>query len=267
MNLSEIKSILENSPSEEFLQSLATDERSGVKKLLATWQKKQQLQEQEIVRLTGLYKYERELSQAGCRYVAGVDEAGRGPLAGPLVVAAVILQENHFLLGLNDSKQVSAARREQLFEQIGKEAIAVKIQIIPVEVIDSLNIYQATVQGMKDALLSLSVQPEHALIDAVPLTDFPFSTISLVHGDSISASIAAASIMAKVTRDRIMQELEQEYPGYGFARHKGYGTKEHMDALLAKGPTAQHRRSFEPVKSLVSRGGRFEYTGNNPANK
>jgi ribonuclease HII len=163
-------------------------------------------------------------------------------------VAAVILPPEMFLPGLNDSKQLSATKRERLYEQIRDAALAVRVETIPAAVIDEMNIYQATLEGMTKALLSLPIKPEAALIDAMPLKKLPFYTISLIHGDALSASIAAASIIAKVTRDRLMEKLSGRYPLYGFARHKGYGTKEHLAALSAYGPTPEHRLSFAPLQ-------------------
>lgn len=252
MNIAQIKNILEGGPSQEVLQLLDGDEREGVRKLLASYYKRLQAEAAEKARLLNMNKYENQLYKEGFKLLAGVDEAGRGPLAGPLVVAAAILPQNNFLPGLNDSKKLSAAKRENLFEQIKEQALCFDIQVIPVDVIDTLNIYEATATGMRTSLLSLKQTPDAALIDAMPLKNLPFHTISLVSGDSLSVSIAAASILAKVTRDRIMLELDEKYPRYGFARHKGYGTKEHIDAIREYGAIDEHRKTFEPIKTLLT---------------
>ncbi len=259
MQIQEIKKQLENQPTEDLLAMLRMDGRVGVQKLLASYEKKVVREQQEIQRLNTLYEYENKLRQEGHKIIAGVDEAGRGPLAGPLVVAAVALPENHLFHGLDDSKQVPEKRRAELFDEIYAHALAVSVDIIAVETIDAKNIYQATLDGMRNALLTLPLQPDCALIDAMPLTNLPFPTISLIHGDSLSASIAAASIVAKVTRDRIMAELDASYPGYGFARNKGYGAELHMEALARQGATPVHRKTFEPLKSMLSGGGMIEY--------
>ena len=194
--------------------------------------------------------YEKEYYAQGMQYVAGVDEAGRGPLAGPLVIAAVILPQAVFIAGLNDSKQLSAAKREQLYDEIIAKAVAIEVNIVSVSNIDKLNIYTATQRGMAEVLEHLPVQPQVALIDAMPVEAKGINTVSIVHGDALSASIAAASIIAKVTRDRIMERLDKLFPAYGFAHNKGYGSGAHMQAIAKFGATKWHRRSYEPVKSM-----------------
>ncbi len=250
MKIQEIKIILNNNPSEEFLHELALDQRSGVQKLLQGYFKKTAAAEAEYKRFQELLQYEKQEYEAGAEYVAGVDEAGRGPLAGPLVVAAVILPQDVFISGLNDSKQLSAKKREQLYTEIVKTAAAISVNIVSVSNIDTLNIYRATQEGMNQVLRHLAVRPQTALIDAMPLEVAGMKCLSVIHGDALSASIAAASVIAKVTRDRIMEKLAAYYPQYGFAGNKGYGSKEHMQALSEYGATRWHRRSFEPVKSM-----------------
>ena len=259
MTIAQIKKILMREPTPQELAFLASDNRASVQKLLAVYEKKQQALTAEKMRFLQMCSYENKLYEQGFKLLAGTDEAGRGPLAGPLVVAAAILPRGCFLSGLNDSKKLSAKKREELFAEIKSHAVSFAIQIVPVEIIDALNIYQATAQGMKDALLSLRPNPDAALTDAMPLKDLPFHTITLVKGDSLSVSIAAASILAKVTRDRIMQELDGKYPQYGFARHKGYGTKEHIDAIEKYGAIQEHRKTFEPIKSLLHEVKQGEY--------
>lgn len=200
-------------------------------------------------RLATLWEIERQLAAEGACRIAGVDEAGRGPLAGPLVVAAVILPLPCHLPGLNDSKQVSAPRRDALYDAILALAIATAIEVIPVECIDTLNILQATYHGMRTALTHLSPRPDLALIDGWALPACPVPQRNLLQGDARSASIAAASILAKVHRDRLMVALDARYPVYGFSRHKGYPTPEHLEALRRYGACPAHRQSFAPVRA------------------
>ena len=235
--------------STELINSLQQDSRVSVGRLLAKWQKKQENEIREKERIQNLYEQERLLESCGYQLIAGVDEAGRGPLAGPLVVGAVILPIGCHLPLINDSKKLSAGQRDKLYDQIKEVAIIATSVIVDIDTIDHLNIYQATVFGMYQALASLSPQPQAALIDAVPLPDLTIPSVSLIRGDAISASIAAASIIAKVERDRIMIELDEQFPHYGFAKHKGYGTAEHLKALQQYGPCSVHRQSFEPIKS------------------
>ncbi len=197
-----------------------------------------------------LLRYEKEYYNQGYTVIAGVDEAGRGPLAGPLVVAAVVLPRECELYGVDDSKKIAEKKREQLYELIVQQAVAYSVRIVTPERIDELNIYQATLQAMQECLEEL--QPQVALIDAMPIKSDKYLPVSLIKGDSLSLSIAAASIVAKVTRDRIMLELDAQYPEYGFAKHKGYPTKAHIEALNMYGITPCHRLSYEPVKSLAN---------------
>lgn len=197
-------------------------------------------------------RHERELHLAGFRHVAGIDEVGRGCLAGPVVAAAVVLPERHRIRGLRDSKVLPRARREALYAQILDRAEAVGVGCVEVDVIDRVNILQATKLAMREALRRLPSPPDHLLIDALSLRDVPLPQRPIIDGDAISASIAAASIVAKVTRDRICDEIDRRYPAYGFARNKGYGTRRHVDALLAEGPCSWHRRSFSPIRRLLA---------------
>jgi ribonuclease HII len=181
--------------------------------------------------------------------VAGVDEAGRGPLAGPVVVAAVVLDPTRRINGLDDSKQLTPARREVLYGRIIERAIAYNIQVIDVDAIDRINIFQATMLGMRQSLAALSLLPRLALIDGNHLPrDLPCAAQPLVDGDALEPAISAASILAKVSRDRLLVELHDRYPQYGFASHKGYSTPEHLAALRRHGPCPEHRRSFAPVR-------------------
>ncbi len=200
-----------------------------------------------------LYAFEEELEDKGYKYVAGVDEVGRGPLAGPVVVAAVILPQNKRIKGINDSKKLSEKKREELYKVIMKEALAVSIAYVYEDVIDKINIYEATKQGMLEAISKLEIKPDHVLIDAMPLRELEIEHTSIIHGDALSASIGAASIVAKVTRDHFMEKMDFKYPNYGFARHKGYCTKEHLKALEQYGPCEIHRKSFSPVAKCYNK--------------
>lgn len=233
--------------SEEFLAACREDPRKAAARLVRRYEKAQA----EHARLLKMYAYEHEAWARGYEIVAGVDEAGRGPLAGPVSVAAVILPHDLCLPKLNDSKKLSAKVREELFDEIQEKAIAVGTALIDAQTIDRVNIYQATINGMYEAIFSLQPEPQEVLIDAVPLENLPMASQSIIKGDAKSASIAAASIIAKVTRDRLMDEYDKIYPEYGFAQHKGYGTAQHIEALKKYGPCPIHRRSFEPVRSLV----------------
>ena len=204
----------------------------------------------ERSRVAALYAYEDAAAAEGCDIVAGVDEAGRGPIAGPVSVAAVILPRGLYLPKLNDSKKLSPKVREELFDEIQAKAIAVSSALIDAKTIDRINIYQATMNGMYESIFSLAPQPQKVLIDAVPLDRLPMPSESIIKGDAKSASIAAASIIAKVTRDRLMDAYDRQYPEYGFAHHKGYGTAEHLAALRKYGPCPIHRLSFEPIRSM-----------------
>lgn len=190
-------------------------------------------------------EYENELYNKGIKYIAGVDEVGRGPLVGPVVTAAVILPVDFYDERINDSKKVTEKKREILYDAIMENAVSVGIGMSSSEVIDEINILEATKKAMKEALNNLSVKPEHVLIDAVKL-DIDIPSTSIIKGDAKSQSIAAASIMAKVTRDRMMYELDKEHPEYDFAHNKGYGTKKHIEAIRKYGILKEHRKSFAP---------------------
>lgn len=207
-----------------------------------------------------MLQFERQAWDQGCARLAGVDEAGRGPLAGPVVAAAVVIDrtfveaEQHGLLRpVNDSKQLTAHQRDTVYHLLVERCpLAFGIGVADVSEIDSMNILRATHLAMARALGELSPLPDMALVDGLPVHGLPCPSRAIVDGDARSLIIAAASILAKVTRDRMMLMLDREYPGYGFAQHKGYGTKAHMQALLARGPCAAHRRSFRPVQDALS---------------
>ena len=187
--------------------------------------------------------FERELLASGAKLIAGMDEAGRGPLAGPVVAAAVIMPLDCPIEGVDDSKKVSEKKRERLFDEIIEKAIAYKICLADEQVIDEINILNATKKAMTECVTGLSVRPDIVLVDAVKLA-LEVPTKAIIKGDALSYSIAAASILAKVYRDRLMREYDKEYPAYGFAKHKGYGTKDHINAIRTVGPCPIHRRTF-----------------------
>ena len=191
-----------------------------------------------------MYKYEKELRARGYTAIAGVDEAGRGPLAGSVFAAAVILPEDEIIEGLNDSKKLTDKKRRELYDVITAEAVAYGIALIDEKTIDEINILQATYRAMEQAVSRLTKQPDMVLVDGNRAPELPAAIKTVVKGDSLSASIAAASILAKVTRDRLMEELDEAYPQYGFAVHKGYGTKRHYEALREYGPSPIHRMTF-----------------------
>lgn len=205
-------------------------------------QKRQEELQAELTRLESMKAYEREYESAGL--ICGIDEAGRGPLAGPVVAAAVILPKDCQILYLNDSKKLTARRRELLYEEIQEKALAVGVGVVSHTRIDEINILQATYEAMRQALNSLSRVPDLLLNDAVTIPEVQIRQIPIVKGDAKSVSIAAASVIAKVTRDRMMAEMDKDYPGYGFASNKGYGSASHIAALKAQGPCGIHRRTF-----------------------
>lgn len=202
------------------------------------------MKEIEIERLDNMLKIENEAYEKGYKYVCGVDEAGRGPLCGPVVAAAVILPKDAHIEGVNDSKKLSEKKREKLFDDIMENALAVGIGMSDVEVIESINILGATKEAMKEAINNLAVKPEYVLIDGNQDISIDIDRQTVISGDALSQSIAAASIIAKVTRDRLLKQYDEVYPQYGFAKHKGYGTKQHIEAIKEHGLTPIHRPSF-----------------------
>ena len=199
-----------------------------------------------------LYQYERELIKQGIKLIAGVDEVGRGPLVGPVVTAAVILPVNYQLAGLTDSKKLTPKKRDFFYDIIMRDAVAVSIGMKNAEVIDKVNIYEATKLAMIEAINGLNVKPEHILIDAMPL-DISISHTSIIKGDAKSLSIAAASVIAKVTRDRMMDELDLKYPMYNYKRNKGYPTKEHIEAINKYGIIDGYRKTYGPVRDYLEK--------------
>ncbi|MCI5939653.1 MAG: ribonuclease HII [Bacilli bacterium] len=199
-----------------------------------------------------LYKYENELKAKGYKIIAGTDEVGRGPMAGPVVVASVVLDDNNFIEGLNDSKKLTPKKRKELSEIIKAKALDYSITFIPVEEVDRINVLEASRKGMMECIRKLKVKVDYVLSDAVKL-DFEFPCLNIIKGDSKSASIAAASIVAKVARDEYMDELDKDFPMYGFKKHKGYVTKYHLNAIDKYGVCIHHRKSFAPVQKIIER--------------
>lgn len=199
-----------------------------------------------------LLKFEKELYSQGITLIGGVDEAGRGPLVGPVVAACVILPVNYELEGLNDSKQLSEKKRDLLFDIIMKDAISVGVGIVEADMIDKINILEASRLAMKLAIENMDVKPEFVLSDAMKLNNIDIPYKDIVHGDALSLSIAAGSVIAKVTRDRMLYELDKEYPEYGFAKHKGYPTKAHLEAIQKYGLLKNYRFTYKPVSDLIN---------------
>lgn len=251
-SISEIKAELENADKdtrESLLELCKKDTRKGVLKLVEKYEKQKAAMAEELERLKKMHEFEDKYSEY--EYVAGIDEAGRGPLAGPVVAASVILPKDCEILYLNDSKQLSAKRRDELFDEIKQKAIAYGIGIVSHGRIDDINILQATYEAMREAIgrMSEKQNPDLLLVDAVHIPDVDIKQVGIVKGDAKSVSIAAASILAKVTRDRFMVEMDKLYPEYGFASHKGYGSKSHIEAIKKYGASPIHRQTF--IKNFV----------------
>lgn len=232
---------------EEFIGIYSSDTRSGVASLVKKAQKAIEKYEAEVERTDKMLSYERQYSAFSA--ICGIDEVGRGPLAGPVVAGAVILPRDEKILYLNDSKQLSAAKRDELYDVIYERAVAVSIGIVDHTRIDEINILQATYEAMRLAIMNLKVQPDILLNDAVTIPGINVKQVPIIKGDAKSCSIAAASIVAKVTRDRMMEEMDAKYPGYGFAGNKGYGSAEHIKAIKEIGPCPIHRRTF--IKNFI----------------
>ena len=228
-------------------QEYSQDQRAGVRKLVAQYQKKQEDLAKERLRMEHMMEYEHKYDYLG--YLCGIDEVGRGPLAGPVVACAVILPKDCEILYLNDSKKLSAAKREELYNEIMEKAVAAAVGMASPARIDEINILQATYEAMREAISKLAVEPGILLNDAVTIPEMIIPQVPIIKGDAKSVSIAAASILAKVTRDRLMVEYDKVMPEYGFAGHKGYGSKEHIEAIKKYGPTPIHRKTF--IKKFI----------------
>lgn len=243
--IGEIKKILQAADEKElpdFISKYEGDERTGVVSLVAKARRQLEAYEKELVRTERMKEYEKKY--ASCSYICGIDEVGRGPLAGPVVAGAVILPKDCDILYLNDSKQLSEKKREELYEVIMEKAVATGLGFVSPEKIDEINILQATYEAMRQAIGNLSVEPDLLLNDAVTIPQVEVRQVPIIKGDAKSVSIAAASIIAKVTRDRLMVQYDSAFPEYGFASNKGYGAAAHIEALRKYGPTPIHRKSF-----------------------
>ena len=246
----EIKNILQAASIEElpeFIETYSRDDRAGVRKLAESAARRLEALEKEKQRIEGLRVYEEQYGEY--EYICGVDEAGRGPLAGPVAAGAVILPRGCRILYINDSKQLSEKKREELYAVIMEKAIATGLGFVAPQRIDEINILQATYEAMREAVSKLNPQPDLLLNDAVTIPGILVKQVPIIKGDAKSISIAAASIIAKVTRDRLMVDYDTVYPEYGFASNKGYGAKAHLEALKKYGPTPIHRQSF--IKNLI----------------
>lgn len=249
MSIAELKVFLDqngelNAEQEKILEA---DRRRGVAELIKRYNRKKEALKKEEDRLRGMLAEERILEERGYQAVAGVDEAGRGPLAGPVIAAAVILKPGVVIDDLNDSKQLSARARVEIFESIVFNALSYGIGSASREEIDRINIHAASMLAMRRALERLSIKPDFVLADGYPIRDCPYEQKAIKGGDALSMSIAAASVLAKVSRDRIMVGLHEKYPHYGFDRNMGYGTTSHREAISEYGPCPAHRRSFRLV--------------------
>ena len=245
ISMTEIRQQLQAACEDElpaFIQRYGEDERAGVKKLVESAGKRLEALKQERARTEQLKLYERKYAEY--HYICGIDEVGRGPLAGPVVAGAVILPKDCDILYINDSKQLSEKKREELYETIMEQAVACAVGYASPERIDEINILQATYEAMREAIGKLSPQPDILLNDAVTIPGVDIRQIPIIKGDAKSISIGAASIIAKVTRDRLMVQYDSVFPEYGFAGNKGYGSAAHIEALKKYGPTPIHRRSF-----------------------
>lgn len=238
-------------PADELLSTLKADPRKGVQQAINQWQRRLRARQAALTAFHQRFKFEKYYWQHGCQYVAGMDEVGRGPLAGPVVTCAVILDDSFDLVGVTDSKQLSRHEREELYLKIVNEAVEVSIAVNDQDVIDRLNIYAATQDAMMRSVQTLHHRPDHLIVDAVPLPALNIPQTTLIKGDQKSISVAAASIVAKEYRDHLMRDYDRIYPGYGFAENMGYGTKQHLAGIKQLGACPIHRRSFKPVPEYV----------------
>ena len=250
--ISQIKEILSSIHSIEdpMFQQLSLDMRKGVQIALKSCQKRIEKEQKRAEHFIEMQYYERLAYQEGASFIAGVDEVGRGPLAGPVVAGAVILPKNIEDLGFDDSKKLSAYKREEIYRLIQEKAIAIGIGIVDADIIDQVNIYQASRLAMQQAVSELKIQPDYLLIDAMKI-DVNTPQIGIIKGDAKSISIAAASIVAKQVRDQMMQEFDELYPGYDFSNNAGYGTPKHLEGLNKKGICPIHRKTFAPIKDFL----------------
>ncbi|MCD8036604.1 MAG: ribonuclease HII [Clostridiales bacterium] len=252
LKISEIKEILSAAGYDELpekIEIFRNDDRSGVIKLVESFDKKYNAYIKELERIKSISVFEKELRDNGYRLIGGIDEVGRGPLAGPVVTAVAILPENCSILGINDSKKLSAAKREELSAKIREQAVDYSFGMVSPMEIDEINILQATYKAMRKAIDGLKTKPDFILADAVTIPEITISQRGIIHGDARSISIGAASIIAKVERDAMMVEYDKAFPGYGFGHNMGYGSAEHIEALKEIGPCPIHRRTF--IKNFI----------------
>ncbi|MBQ1902158.1 MAG: ribonuclease HII [Lachnospiraceae bacterium] len=249
--IKDIQDELKNAETKElsaFVQKYQEDQRAGVVKLVSQANKRIDKYKAEIQRMENLKFFERKYGDV-FHVICGIDEAGRGPLAGPVVAGAVVFPADTDITGINDSKKLTEKKREELYDLIMENAVSVGIGMASPQRIDEINILQATYEAMREAISKLSVTPDLLLNDAVTIPELPMKQVAIVKGDAKSVSIGAASIIAKVTRDRLMYEYDKVMPEYGFAKHKGYGTKEHIEAIKKYGPSPIHRTTF--IKNFI----------------
>lgn len=247
MSIARIKEMVRESDAKgkiKMIEAMEGDRRVGVRAIASRLRTGIDEQKKEIDRINAMKSFEREWYVRGAKYIAGIDEVGRGPLAGPVYAGAVVFARDTIIEGVNDSKKLSAAKRQMLSAKIRERAVAYAVGYCDERTIDRINILNATFEAMKMAVINLSVRPDVLLIDAVRIPGLEIPQVPIVKGDSLSFSIAAASIIAKVERDRVMDEYDRIYPNYNFAHNKGYGTEEHMDAIRRFGPCPIHRKSF-----------------------
>lgn len=242
---------------EEILLKIENNDIDEVEKILNKLKKENDKKTKKLIEKIDLelclkdnYRYERKLNSQGIKLIAGVDEVGRGPLVGPVVAACVILPEKFSLDGLTDSKKLSEKKREEFYDKIIDQAVSVGVGVVSEKIIDEVNIYEATKIAMKEAISNMNIKPEHILIDAMPL-DIDIPTTSIIKGDLKSITISAASVIAKVTRDRMIDKLGEKYPMYDFKSNKGYPTKKHLDAIDEYGIIEEHRKSYSPVSNYI----------------
>lgn len=251
--IAEMKQQLDKITAEDdpLIREIRNDHRKGIQQLVQKWEKKREAEKRLQEKFLDMSIYERKWRSSGYKRIAGIDEVGRGPLAGPVVAACVILPADFYLPGIDDSKKLSEKKREEFATIINHEALAIGIGMMTPAVIDAINIYEATKKAMKAAIAALAVKPDFLLIDAMKL-ETPYGSESIIKGDAKSVSIAAASIIAKVKRDHLMKKLSESFPVYHFDKNMGYGTKEHIAAIQKYGITAFHRKSFAPIKDMLA---------------
>lgn len=251
LTIAQIKKRLAEIPTEEEVAIFQQDERKGVQQALKSYFNRLAKDEERRLKHEEMLAYERQYLAEGFHYVAGIDEVGRGPLAGPVVAAAVILPPDVNLLGLNDSKQLSEQKRKTLLAEIKEQAISIGIGVVEADEIDRINIYQASKVAMAQAVENLKQQPDCLLIDAMTIEQLPIRQEAIIKGDQKSLSIAAASVVAKEYRDDLMRQYGQAYPGYDFEHNVGYGTRHHLEGIEKYGITPIHRRTFAPIKNMI----------------